>query len=140
MWVGNAMLLVLNLPLVGLWVKLLQIPYSVLYPFIIAFCCIGVFSMNNSTFGLYQIAIAGLAGYLLLKLGCEIPPFILGFVLGPMLEEHFRRAMLISNGDATVFFTRPLSAFLLVVAALVLLAVAMPSINKKRNDVFVEGD
>jgi len=140
MWVGNAMLLMLNLPLVGLWVKLLQIPYSVLFPFIIAFCCIGVFSMNNSTFGIYQIAIAGLVGYLLTKLECEVPPFILGFVLGPMLEEHFRRAMLISNGDVTVFATRPLSAFLLVIAMIVLVVVTLPAVNKKREEVFIEED
>jgi TctA family transporter len=140
MWVGNAMLLILNLPLIGLWVRLLRVPYTVLFPIIVAFCCIGVFSMENSTLGIYQIAIAGIAGYVLMKLECEVPPFILGFVLGPMIEEHFRRAMLISNGDATVFFTRPLSAVLLAIAAVVLVLVTMPAISRKRDEVFVEGD
>jgi len=138
MWVGNAMLLVLNLPLVGLWIKLLQVPYTVLFPIIIAFCCIGVYSVNNSAFGVYQITAAGLLGYLLIKLECELAPFILGFILGPMIEEHFRRAMLISGGDATVFATRPVSAFLLVLAVLVLAVILLPSVTRKRSEVFVE--
>jgi putative tricarboxylic transport membrane protein len=138
MWVGNAMLLVLNLPLVGLWIKLLQVPYTVLFPIIIAFCCIGVYSVNNSAFGVYQITAAGLLGYLLIKLECELAPFILGFILGPMIEEHFRRAMLISGGDATVFVTRPVSTFLLVLAALVLAVILLPSVTRKRSEVFVE--
>jgi len=138
MWVGNAMLLILNLPLVGLWVKLLQIPYSVLFPVIVAFCCIGVYSVDNSSFGVYQITAAGLLGYLLLKLECELAPFILGFILGPMIEENFRRAMLISGGDATVFVTRPVSATLLGLAALVLIVIMLPAVTRKRNEVFVE--
>ncbi|WEX08095.1 tripartite tricarboxylate transporter permease [Chelativorans sp. AA-79] len=140
MWVGNAMLLMLNLPLIGLWVRLLQVPYNVLFPVIVAFCCIGTYSMTNSPFGIYQIALAGIIGYALTKLECEVPPFILGFVLGPMLEEHFRRAMLISHGDPTVFLTRPLSALLLATAAIVLIVVAFPAVSKKRNEVFVEED
>ena len=138
MWVGNAMLLVLNLPLVGLWVKLLQIPYSILFPVIVAFCCIGVYSVSNSAFGVYQIAVAGGLGYLLMKLDCELAPFILGFILGPMIEENFRRAMLISGGDATVFVTRPVSAGLLLAAAVVLFVVMLPAITRKRKEVFVE--
>ncbi|MBE7734258.1 tripartite tricarboxylate transporter permease [Devosia faecipullorum] len=138
MWVGNAMLLILNLPLVGLWIKLLQVPYTVLFPIIIAFCCIGVYSVNNSSFGVYQITIAGLLGYVLIKLECELAPLILGFILGPMIEEHFRRAMLISGGDASVFATRPVSAFLLVLAAVVLAIILLPAVTRKRNEVFVE--
>jgi putative tricarboxylic transport membrane protein len=138
MWVGNAMLLVLNLPLVGLWVKLLQIPYSVLFPIIVAFCCIGVYSVNNSAFGIYQITAAGLLGYILLKLECELAPFILGFILGPMIEENFRRAMLISGGDAAVFVTRPVSAGLLVLAAVILIVIMLPIVTSKRNEVFAE--
>jgi len=138
MWVGNAMLLVLNLPLVGLWVKLLQIPYSVLFPIIIAFCCIGVYSVNNSAFGIYQITIAALLGYVLIKLECELAPFLLGFILGPMIEENFRRAMLISGGEASVFITRPISATLLVIAVLVLAVILLPTVTRKRNEVFVE--
>ena len=138
MWVGNAMLLILNLPLVGLWVKLLQVPYSVLFPIIIAFCCIGVYSVNNSAFAVYQITLAGLLGYFLIKLECELAPFILGFILGPMIEENFRRAMLISGGDASVFATRPVSATLLVIAAIVLAVIMLPTVTRKRNEVFVE--
>lgn len=138
MWVGNAMLLVLNLPLVGLWVKLLQIPYAVLFPIIVAFCCIGVYSVNNSAFGIYQITAASLLGYILVKLECELAPFLLGFILGPMLEENFRRAMLISGGDATVFVTRPVSACLLGLAVVILVVVMLPSVMHKRREVFVE--
>ena len=138
MWVGNAMLLILNLPLVGLWIKLLQIPYTVLFPIIIAFCCIGVYSVNNSSFGVYQITAAGLLGYVLLKLECELAPFILGFILGPMIEENFRRAMLISGGDATVFISRPVSAILLALAAIILTIIMIPAITRKRDEVFIE--
>jgi len=138
MWVGNAMLLVLNLPLIGLWVKLLQVPYAILFPVIIAFCCVGVYSVNNSSFAVYQIALAGVLGYVLLKLECELAPFLLGFILGPMLEENFRRAMLISGGDASVFVSRPVSAVLLAVAVLVLVAVTLPAIRNRREEVFVE--
>src|SRR5690606_32724041 len=109
-------------------------------PVIVAFCCIGVFSMTNATFGIYQIAIAGVVGYVLTKLDCEVPPFILGFVLGPMLEEHFRRAMLISHGDISVFVMRPLSAVLLVISVIVLVVVMVPAVTKKREEVFVEED
>ncbi|MBS7699987.1 MULTISPECIES: tripartite tricarboxylate transporter permease [unclassified Chelatococcus] len=138
MWVGNAMLLILNLPLVGLWVKLLQIPYTILFPIIVAFCCIGVYSVNNASFGVYQITAAGLLGYVLIKLECELAPFILGFILGPMIEENFRRAMLISGGDATVFFSRPVSAVLLLLAAIILVVVMVPAVTRKRDEVFIE--
>lgn len=138
MWVGNLMLVLLNLPLIGLWVKLLTVPYTVLFPAILAFCCIGVYSVNSNVFDLYAVAAFGLLGYILTKLECEPAPLLLGFVLGPMLEENLRRAMTISRGDPTVFVTRPLSASLLVVAVLVLVVVFLPSVRKKRDEVFAE--
>ncbi len=138
MWIGNLMLVLLNLPLIGLWVRLLTIPYYMLFPAIAAFCAIGVYSMNGNAFDLYAVAAFGFVGYVLIKLGCEPAPLLLGFVLGPMLEENLRRAMIISRGDATVFFTRPLSAALMFVAVCVLVAVLLPSISRKREEVFQE--
>jgi TctA family transporter len=138
MWIGNLMLVLLNLPLIGLWVRLLTIPYTILFPAILVFCCIGVFSVNSNVFDLYTVAFFGLLGYVLIKLGCEPAPLLLGFVLGPMIEENLRRAMTISRGDWTVFFTRPLSAGLLVAAVLVLVVVLLPSVRAKRDEVFAE--
>lgn len=138
MWIGNAMLIVLNLPLVGMWVALLRVPYSVLFPAIITISCIGAYSVENSLFSVYTVALSGVIGYLLVKLECELPPFILGFVLGPMLEEHLRRAMIISGGDASIFVTRPISAGLLSVGLLVLIAISLPAIAKRRQEVFVD--
>ena len=138
MWIGNLMLVVLNLPLIGMWVKLLKVPYRLLYPAILVFCSIGVYSVNNTSFDVSQTALFGLAGILLIKLGCEPAPLLLGFVLGPMMEENLRRAMLLSRGDFTVFVTRPISAFLLVLAGLLLFVVALPNISKRREEVFVE--
>ncbi|HVI28297.1 tripartite tricarboxylate transporter permease [Hansschlegelia sp.] len=138
MWIGNLMLVLLNLPLVGLWVRLLTIPYTILFPAILVFCSIGVFSVNSNVFDLYTVAFFGLVGYVLIKLGCEPAPLLLGFVLGPMLEENLRRAMTISRGDWTVFVTRPISAALLIVAFLVLTLVFLPSIRAKREEVFQE--
>jgi TctA family transporter len=132
------MLLILNLPLLGLWVALLRVPYQVLFPAIIAFCAIGVYSVANEQHAVYQITVFGLLGYVLLKLECELPPFILGFILGPMLEEHLRRAMIISSGDPSVFFTRPISGALLAVAVITLIVVCMPYVSQKRKQVFVE--
>lgn len=140
MWIGNAMLVILNLPLIGLWVSLLRIPYNILFPAIVAFCCIGVYSINNHAFSVYLVAISGLVGYILVKLECEPAPFILGFILGPMLEEHLRRAMLISDGDPTVFLTRPISATLLMIAAVTLYIVSRPNVQKRREEVFVEDE
>lgn len=140
MWVGNAMLIVLNLPLIGIWVALLRVPYTILFPAIVAFCCIGVFSVNNSAFGVYEVTLSGLLGYILVKLDCELAPFILGFILGPMLEEHLRRAMIISSGDPSIFVTRPISAVLLAIALAMLVVVSLPSISKKREEVFVDDD
>ena len=109
MWIGNLMLVVLNLPLIGIWIKLLQVPYRVLYPAILLFCAIGVYSINNTSFDVMQTALFGFLGVMFVKLECEPAPLLLGFVLGPMMEENLRRAMLLSRGDPTVFFTRPLS-------------------------------
>lgn len=138
MWVGNAMLVILNLPLIGLWVRLLQIPYSILFPAIVVLSGIGVYSIDNSSFNVLLIILAGFVGYLLLKFECELAPFILGFVLGPMLEEHLRRAMMLYEGDATVFVTRPISAALLLVAAVLLGLASMPALARKREEVFAE--
>ena len=138
MWIGNVMLILLNLPLIGIWVKLLQIPYRYLYPAILVFCCIGVYTVNNSIMDVYITATFGIIGYLFFKLGCEPAPLLLGFVLGPMMEENFRRALLLSRGDFTTFVTRPLSLGLLIAAALLVVIVALPAVKKSREEVFVE--
>ena len=138
MWLGNLMLIILNLPMIGIWVKLLTIPYKHLYPAILVFCCIGVYTVNNTTFDIYLTAGFGIVGYLFSKLDCEPAPLLLGFVLGPMMEENFRRALLLSRGDFTVFVTRPLSMGLLIAAALMVVVVALPAIKKTREVAFVE--
>jgi TctA family transporter len=138
MWLGNVMLLILNLPLIGLWVRLLTIPYHILYPLILTVCAIGVLSVSNSVFDVTLMGIFGALGYVFWKLGCEPAPLLLGFVLGPMMEESFRRAMVLSNGDMTVFVTRPISAGLLAVAALTLLALLSPMLRRRRQEAFRE--
>jgi TctA family transporter len=138
MWIGNVMLIVLNLPMIGVWVKLLTIPYRYLYPAILVFCCIGVYSVNNTSFDIYLTAIFGVLGYIFVKLECEPAPLLLGFVLGPMMEENFRRALLLSRGDYTVFLTRPLSCGLLIASALLVLIVALPAFKKTREEAFKE--
>ncbi|ANN79499.1 tripartite tricarboxylate transporter permease [Bordetella flabilis] len=138
MWIGNLMLVVLNLPLVGLWIKLLKVPYRILYPAILVFCTIGVYSLNYNAFDIFVTAVFGLVGYVWAKLRCEGAPLLLGLVLGPMMEENFRRALLLSRGDFTTFVTRPLSASLLGAALLLVVIVALPSIRKKREETFVE--
>ena len=138
MWVGNLMLLALNLPLIGLWVRMISIPYHFLFPMIVAFCSIGVFSLSNSTFDVYLMAIFGLLGYVFRKIDAEPAPLLLAFVLGPMMEEFLRRTLLLSRGDATVFFTRPISAMMLAVAVILLLIVLLPSIRQKREEAFEE--
>ncbi|HQS49800.1 MAG TPA: tripartite tricarboxylate transporter permease, partial [Xanthobacteraceae bacterium] len=138
MWIGNFMLVLLNLPLIGIWVRLLTVPYHILFPAIVAFCCIGVYSVNNNTFDVYTMALFGVLGYVLVKLDCEPAPLLLGFVIGPMLEEYLRRAMLISRGDATVFVTRPISAVLLFLAVAALVVVLLPSVQKTREEAFKE--
>lgn len=140
MWIGNLILVVLNLPLVGLWVNLLKIKNHFLFPMILGFSAIGVYSITNNAFDLLVMSIFGCIGYGLNKLKCEPAPLLLGFVLGPLMEEYLRRAMILSGGDATVFFTRPISLGLLVVSVLVLLIIFMPSIGKRRDEVFVEED
>ncbi|MFW5332125.1 tripartite tricarboxylate transporter permease [Hydrogenophaga sp. ZJX-1] len=138
MWIGNLMLVILNLPLIGIWIKLLTVPYRWLFPAIVLFCAIGVYSTNNNSFDIWMVAIFGFIGYLFIKLGCEPAPLLLGLILGPMMEEYLRRAMLISRGDWSVFVTRPLSASLLAIAAVLLVVVLLPSIKKKREEAFVE--
>ena len=138
MWVGNAMLVILNLPLIGIWIKLLTVPYKYLFPAIALFCCIGVYSLNNSTFDVFLTAIFAVVGYVFYKLSCEAAPLLLGFILGPMMEENLRRALLLSRGDWSAFVTRPLSAGLLAVAVLMIVVVMLPSISKKREATFVE--
>lgn len=140
MWVGNLMLVILNLPLVGLWVKLLKVPYRILFPAILLFCAIGVYSLNYNVFDIYMMGIFGVIGYIWSKLKCEGAPLLLGLVLGPMMEENFRRALLFSRGDYTTFISRPLSMVLLLMALLLVLMVVSPNIRKKREETFVEED
>jgi len=138
MWVGNLMLVVLNLPLIGIWIKLLTVPYRMLYPAILLFCAIGVYTVNNTSFDVMQTAFFGLLGVVFAKLECEPAPLLLGFVLGPMMEENLRRALLLSRGDPTVFATRPISAGLLAAAILLVLVIALPNIRRQREEAFQE--
>ncbi len=138
MWVGNAMLVILNLPLIGIWIKLLTVPYKYLFPAITLFCCIGVYTLNNNTFDVYLTALFAFIGYLFFKLSCEPAPLLLGFILGPMMEENLRRALLLSRGDWSAFVTRPLSAALLAMAVMLIVIVLLPSISKKREATFQE--
>ncbi len=132
MWIGNAMLVILNLPLVGLWVMLLKVPYRLLFPAIMAFSCIGIYSVNNSPFELYLTAIFGIIGFVWMKLEMPPAPMLLGFVLGPLMEENLRRALLISRGDPTVFFTRPISLGFMIVTALVIVVMVLPAVKARR--------
>src|SRR5687767_8664444 len=129
MWIGNLILVILNLPLIGIWIKLLTVPYRFLYPAILSFCCIGLYTLNNNNFDVYIAALFGLIGYLFFKLHCEPAPLLLGFILGPMMEENLRRALLLSRGDWSTFMTRPLSAGLLIAAALMVVIVMLPTIR-----------
>jgi TctA family transporter len=138
MWVGNLMLIILNLPLIGIWIKLLTVPYRFLFPAIMVFCCIGLYTLQNSSFDVYIGAFFALVGYTFYKLGCEPAPLLLGFILGPMMEENLRRALLLSRGDWSVFMTRPLSAGLLIAAFLMVVVVMLPSIRSKREVAFVD--
>lgn len=138
MWVGNVMLVLLNLPLIGIWVRLLKVPYRLLYPAILMFCCVGVYSLSSSTLDIVLMAFFGLLGYILIKLDCEPAPFLLAFVLGPMMEEELRRSINTVRGDWSVFLTRPLSLALLVIAAALLLLVVAPNLRKKREEAFQE--
>ncbi|MDE2614044.1 MAG: tripartite tricarboxylate transporter permease, partial [Burkholderiales bacterium] len=136
MWVGNLMLIVLNLPLIGIWIRLLTLPYRFLFPAIVVFCAIGLVTLVNSSFDVYVGAVFGVVGYVFHKLGCEPAPLLLGFILGPMMEENLRRALLLARGDWTTFVTRPLSAALLLVALVLLVVVALPAIRRKRRVAF----
>ena len=138
MWIGNLMLIVLNLPLIGMWIKLLQVPYRLLYPAILLFCAIGVYSINNNTWDIMLTVLFGLLGTIFAKLECEPAPMLLGFVLGPMMEENLRRALLLSRGDPTVFFTRPLSLVMLLMAATLVLLIVLPGFRKTRQAAFQE--
>jgi putative tricarboxylic transport membrane protein len=138
MWVGNLMLVIINLPLVGVWVSLLRVPYRLLYPSIVVFCCIGIYSINNSPFDVVISAVFGLIGYWLVKHDFEPAPLVLAFVLGPLMEENLRRAMVLARGDATVFLTRPISAALIAAAAALLVIAVLPIIRRRRDEVFVE--
>ncbi|WP_151718164.1 tripartite tricarboxylate transporter permease [Gemmobacter serpentinus] len=140
MWIGNLMLVVLNLPLIGLWVKLLKVPYFILFPIIMAMCSIGVYSVASNTWDLYAVAFFGLLGYVMGKLRFEPAPLLLGFVLGPLLEEHLRRALILSRGDAATFINRPISLTLLLLAVGVLVLVFLPAIRKSRDEVFTESE
>ena len=138
MWVGNFMLVVLNLPLIGMWIKLLTVPYRYLYPSILVFMAIGVFSLSNNPWDVLVMAVFGIFGYICVKLECEPAPLILGFILGPLMEENLRRAMLLSRGDPMTFLTKPISAGFIVASLILLVIVALPALRKKREEVFVE--
>ncbi len=138
MWIGNLMLLLLNLPLIGLWVRLLTVPYRYLYPAILLFCCIGVYSLNNNVFDVALAVFFGVLGYLFIKLGCEPAPLLLAFVLGPQMEEHLRRALLLSRGEWGTFIERPISLGLLLAAVVLLAATLLPVVARRRQEAFVE--
>ena len=138
MWIGNLFLLALNLPMIGLWVKLLAVPYRLLFPAILTFCCIGVFTINNNVFDLFQLVAFSGIGYLLLKLGCEPAPLVLGLVLGPMMEEYLRRALLISLGDPLILLSSPISAGFLIAAVVLLASIAVPAIRSRREEAMKE--
>jgi TctA family transporter len=137
MWIGNAMLIVLNLPLIGIWVKLLSVPYRWLFPAIVLFCAIGVYSTQNTTWDIWMVGLFGVIGYGFIKLGAEPAPLLLGFILGPQMEENLRRALLLSRGDWSVFVTRGISATLLALALVLLLVVLIPALRRKREQAFV---
>jgi TctA family transporter len=140
MWIGNLFLVILNLPMIGLWVRMITVPYHLLYPAILMFCAIGVFSLNNAEFDVWLMALFGLFGYVCAKLELEPAPMLLGFIIGPMMEEYLRRALLLSHSDPMVFVTRPISATMLVMAAAALAVVMLPSLRKKREEAFHEDD
>jgi putative tricarboxylic transport membrane protein len=138
MWIGNLMLLILNLPLIGIWTRFLSLPYRYLFPCIVVFCAIGAYNTGSSVFDVYVLAAFGVLGYVLLQLDCEPAPFLLGFVLGPMLEDHFRRSLLISRGDPMIFLNHPVAATLLGIAALALVLAVIPAIRRKRDQMLTE--
>ena len=138
MWIGNLMLLIINLPLIGIWVSLLKVPYKYLYPAILVFCGIGAYSVNNAAFDIYQTVLFGFVGYVLIKLEFEPAPLLIGFVLGPLLEENLKRAMVLSRGDVSVFIERPVSAAFLILGMLALAAMILPAIRRKKDEALAE--
>jgi putative tricarboxylic transport membrane protein len=135
MWIGNLMLVILNLPLIGLWVKLLTVPYRLLFPAIMAFSAIGIYSVNNSSFEIYLTALFGVLGFVWSKLGFPAAPLLLGFVLGPMMEENLRRAMLMAKGDPSVFVTRPISLTFIIITIGILIVMVAPAVRKRRAEI-----
>src|SRR5262249_12814839 len=133
MWLGNLFLLVINLPLIGIWVKLLSVPYRLMFPFIVVIACIGIYSVKNTTFDVWMALVFGLVGYVFFKLKLPPAPLLLGFIVGPLLEENLRRSLVVSRGDATVFFTRPISGVLMAGVVLLLIALLVPSIRRGRE-------
>jgi TctA family transporter len=138
MWLGNLMLIVLNLPMIGLWVSLLRVPYRAMFPAIVLFCCIGTYSVGNTVFDIWVMLLFGLLGVFFIKVGAEPAPFILGFILGPLMEENFRRAMYLSRGNPMTFIERPISALLLVMSLALLIILVLPAVKRKREEVFRE--
>jgi putative tricarboxylic transport membrane protein len=135
MYIGNFMLLILNLPLIGIWVQILKVPYKILFPLILLFCLIGVYSINNMVFDIYVMIIFGIVGYLMKKFDYEGAPVILAFVLGPMMETNLRKSLIMSQGDFSIFFTRPLAAASLIIAILLLLSPFVPWLGRKRREI-----
>jgi putative tricarboxylic transport membrane protein len=138
MWIGNVMLLVINLPMIGIWVRLLRVPYRLLFPCILLFALIGVYTVNNSTTDMLVLAAFTAFGYILFKFGCEPAPFVLGFILGPLMEENLRRSLVLSRGDPMIFLDRPISLVILLMALGLLLIVVLPQLRTKREKVFQE--
>jgi TctA family transporter len=139
MWIGNLMLLVINLPLIGIWVRLLSVPYRLLYPAILLFCVIGIYSTNTNVAELVVCAVFAVFGYMLLRFGCEPAPLVLGFILGPLMEENLRRSLVLSRGDPMVFLQRPISAVLLAMTVLTVLAlIVLPQFRRTRQEAFQE--
>jgi putative tricarboxylic transport membrane protein len=138
MWIGNLMLLIINLPLIGLWVRLLKVPYRLLFTIILLFCCIGIYSINNNPYDVYFTAFFGLVGYALIKLGLEPAPMLLGFVLGRLMEEKLRQALALSEGSFMTFLERPLSAMLLLLALVIVVIAVLPAVRKGREEAFQE--
>jgi TctA family transporter len=138
MWFGNLMLIIINLPLIGIWVRLLQVPYRLLFPCIVVLCCVGAYSVNASTFLILMMAGFALLGYVFGKLGCEGAPFLLGFVLGPLMEENLRRSMVLSFGDPMIFLQRPISLCILIACAALILLIVVPQFRTTREEAFQE--
>jgi putative tricarboxylic transport membrane protein len=138
MWIGNLMLVILNLPLIGIWVSLLSIPYRVLYPAILIFCVVGVYATNSTPGQIAFMAGFTVFGYILIRLGCEPAPFVLGFILGPLMEENLRRSLVLSRGNPSIFIERPISMVLLTMTALALVIMVLPAVRKKRDEAFQE--